>query len=512
MSMRYALLSVSDKTGLIAFAQALLKEGFSLLSTGGTAQHLREAGLLVRDVADVTQFPEMMEGRVKTLHPMVHGGLLAKRDNAEHVAAMHTHQIPDITLLVVNLYPFAATLAKTQDAKTLIENIDVGGPTMLRAAAKNHAHVTVITDPADYDRVIEALNEDEIPYALKRQLAAKVFAHTASYDALIAAWMTAESGATFPDALLDATLSNVLSYGENPHQQAALYKRVGETGGLAAGEQLNGKALSYNNLQDGDAAWGMVSEHTTPTVAIIKHMNPCGVGQGSDAAAAFQKALACDPISAFGGVLATNAKVDMAMVEAIGSLFLEVILAPEFAEDALALLREKKKNLRVLKLAHEVLESPLRALRVRGISGGYIVQTRDDAPHVTADWKCVTTAQTAISGDMLLAWQVCKHVASNAIVIVKDGATIGIGAGQMSRVDAVRIAVANAATHGHSTRGAVLASDAFFPFADNVKLAAEAGIATLVQPGGSVRDGEVIDAANAAGIAMLFTGRRHFRH
>lgn len=507
---QFALLSVSDKTGLVSFAQTLRAHGFTLLSTGGTAAHLRDAGLEVADVASITQFPEMMEGRVKTLHPMVHGGLLAKRDNPEHLAAMAQHAIPNITLAVINLYPFAATLAKTQDTKTLLENIDVGGPTMIRAAAKNHAHVSVVTDPADYADIAAALEAGTIA-ALRSKLAAKAFAHTAAYDALIAAWMAQHVGENFPSELLDATRKEVLSYGENPHQHAALYQRVQETGGVAAAQQLHGKALSYNNLQDADAAWHVVREHTVPTIAIIKHMNPCGVGQGADITTAFRKALASDPQSAFGGVLASNQKVDAAMVEAIGSLFLEVLIAPEFDAAALATLREKKKNLRILQIAHEASRSPLRHQRIKAISGGYIVQTEDATPPHA--WRTVTTNHSTLAeADVKLAWAVVKHVGSNAIVLVKDGATIGIGAGQMSRVDAVRIAIDKARAHGHDPRGSVLASDAFFPFADNVALAADAGIATLVQPGGSVRDQEVIDAANAAGIAMLFTGSRHFRH
>lgn len=512
MKKRYALLSVSDKTGLSEFASTLAAQGFTLLSTGGTAQHLRAAGLEVMDVSDITAFPEMMEGRVKTLHPMVHGGLLAKRDSDAHLEAMKTHAIPDIRVLVVNLYPFAATLAKTDDAASLIEQIDVGGPTMLRAAAKNHAHITVVCDPTDYARVGEALAAGEAPLALKLELAAKVFAHTASYDTLIAAWMAQQSPDYFPAALLDATCTQILSYGENPHQKAALYQRSAASGGIAHATQLHGKALSYNNLQDADAAWNMVAAHTRPTVAIIKHMNPCGVAQGTSAAEAFSKALAGDPVSAFGGVLACNVPVDAAMVQAIGSLFLEVLIAPVFEEEALATLREKKKNLRLLKIAPEHSRSPLATLRLRAISGGYLLQTADDEATDAPSWQSVTTQQATINSETQFAWQVCKHVASNAIVLVKNGATIGIGAGQMSRVDAVRIAIEKARAHGHDTRGAILASDAFFPFADNVALAAEAGIASIIQPGGSVRDAEVIDAANAAGIAMLFTGRRHFRH
>jgi phosphoribosylaminoimidazolecarboxamide formyltransferase/IMP cyclohydrolase len=511
---RYALISVSDKTQLEPFAHALVGAGYGLLSTGGTARFLRDLGLEVKDVSDVTQFPEIMDGRVKTLHPAVHGGLLARRDDPAHLAAMQQHAIADIAIVVVNLYPFAQTLAASdgEDASALIEQIDIGGPAMIRAAAKNHAHVTIVTDPADYPEVADQLPEPST--ALRAKLAAKAFAHTAHYDSLIAAWLARQTGDIFAPTLLDAIHLRDVSYGENPHQSAALYGRVTETGGVANARQLHGKPLSYNNLQDADAAWAIAREQQRPSVAIIKHMNPCGVAAATTLTEAFSKALAADPLSAFGGVIACNQTVDMPTAEAMAALFIEVLIAPDIAPDAQAFLAEKKKNLRMLVVASEHANSPLAALRIKSISGGYLAQTADVASTSPETWKWVSTAKPAsdVASDAAFAWGVVKHVASNAIVLVKDGQTIGIGAGQMSRVEAVRMAIAHAERHGHATRGAVLASDAFFPFADNIALAAEAGIATVIQPGGSKRDDEVIAAANEAGIAMCFTGRRHFRH
>jgi phosphoribosylaminoimidazolecarboxamide formyltransferase/IMP cyclohydrolase len=510
-----ALISVTDKTGIVAFAQFLATMGVEILSTGGTAQLLREAGLSVRDVADVTKFPEMMEGRLKTLHPAVHGGLLARRDVPEHMDAAAAHNIGMIDLLVVNLYPFEATLAKTTDYDTLVENIDIGGPAMIRAAAKNHAHVAVMVDPADYAAAQQLLQQNggEIPLADRKTFAAKALSRTAAYDTLIASWLSgAANEQPWPAFLLDAKLQGALRYGENPHQQAALYQRLDARGGLANAQQIQGKELSYNNMVDAEAAWQIASTLDQPAVVIIKHANPSGVAVGVNIIDAFTKALASDPVSAFGGILATNRAVDTAMVEAIGSLFLEVIIAPEVTADAREMLA-RKKNLRVLIAVPETHASPLSGWVIQAISGGYLVQTQD-APIAHGEWQLVTggALNDAQMRDAALAWHVAKYVKSNAIVLVKNGATIGVGAGQMSRVDSVRLAIEKARTHGHDTVGCVLASDAFFPFADNVEFAASAGIKIVVQPGGSMRDAEVIAAANHHGMAMLFTGMRHFRH
>ncbi len=550
-----ALISVSDKTGLIPFAQFLVGHGVELLSTGGTADLLRKTGIAVRDVSEVTEFPEMMDGRLKTLHPRVHGGLLARRSDAAHMQAAYAHGISMIDLLVVNLYPFETTLNTTDDYDHLVENIDIGGPAMIRAAAKNHESVTVIVDVADYDAVMAEMKEhhNEMTEAARRRYAAKAFARCAAYDTLIASWLSgvvSEKGhessnheSPFPAYLLDAQLAQTLRYGENPHQAAALYTRLDAKGGIANAEQLQGKELSYNNLADADAAWAIVSNY--PCVAegepraagvkgarppsaiavLIKHANPCGVASASDVTTAFTQALASDPVSAFGGILALNKPVDVALVNAIGSLFLEVVIAPEFTPKARELLAAKK-NLRLLVAAPETHASPLSHAMVHAISGGYLLQTMDESsvtkrqsPEKLMEmgvWKWATssplTTHHSLLTDAVLAWHVVKFVKSNAIVLVKTGATIGVGAGQMSRVDSVRIAIEKARAHGHDPRGAVLASDAFFPFADNVELAAEAGISLIIQPGGSVRDAEVIEAANKHGIAMLFTGMRHFKH
>jgi phosphoribosylaminoimidazolecarboxamide formyltransferase/IMP cyclohydrolase len=504
-----ALISVSDKTGLEPFVKALAAAGVDLISTGGTAQLLRDWGLKVRDVSALTQFPEMMDGRVKTLHPGVHGGLLSRRDIPEHMAAMKAHGIEEIDLLVVNLYPFEATLNTTDDPAQLIEKIDVGGPAMIRAAAKNHQFVTTIVDPADYENVANALKSGGTTLEFRRQLAAKAFARTASYDSLIGAWM---SGG-WPDYLLDAKRAQTLRYGENPHQQAALYQRNQGQGGLAFAQQLQGKELSYNNLADAEAAWQLSLCFDAPAAALIKHANPCGVATGVHVTEAFTKALASDPVSAFGGILACNQEIDAAMVDAIGSLFLEVIIAPAVSAEAQQKLAVKK-NLRVLIAQPEISRSPLSGWQIVPISGGYLVQTKDTQKLSDVSWKQVTKMALADTqqGDALFGFEVVRAVKSNAIVLVKNGATIGIGAGQMSRVDSVRIAIEKARTHGHDSKDALLASDAFFPFADNVALAKEAGISAVIQPGGSMRDAEVIAAADEAGIAMVFTGSRHFKH
>jgi len=513
---RRALISVSDKTGIVDFARFLSEQNVEIISTGGTANLLREQGVRVRDISDLTQFPEMMDGRVKTLHPLVHGGLLARRADTAHMQAALEHGIQMIDLLVVNLYPFEATLNRLDaGVDDLIENIDIGGPAMIRAAAKNHEDVTVVVDPADYPRVMALMQANGgVPTAqARRQLAAKAYARTAAYDTLVSSWLAGVEGEVFPPYLLDARNAGALRYGENPHQAAALFTRVEGRGGIAQAQQLQGKELSYNNLADADAAWNIVATLETPAVAIIKHANPSGVATGDHNVAAFHRALASDPVSAFGGILATNRAVEPALVEAIGSLFLEVIIAPAVTAEAQQLLASKK-NLRVLLAQPETHASPLAAWQIKPISGGYLVQQSDALPINPGAWKTATgtTPDDATMRDALLAFHVCKFVKSNAIVLVKDHATIGVGAGQMSRVDSVRIAIEKARQHGHDTHGAVLASDAFFPFADNVELAAAAGITTLVQPGGSMRDGEVAEAAAKHGMTMLLTGRRHFAH
>ncbi len=513
MTIARALISVSDKTGLVPFAQFLASKGVEILSTGGTSKALKDAGIAVIDVSEVTKFPEMMDHRVKTLHPAVHGGLLARRNKPDHMASAKEHGIGMIDLLVVNLYPFEATLAATSDYDTLVENIDIGGPAMIRAAAKNHESVTVIVDVADY-AAVEALmaQHGEVPEADRKRFAAKAFARTAAYDTLISSWLTgAVSDSPWPPYLLDASLQGALRYGENPHQKAALYQRLAPQGGLANAQQLQGKELSYNNFADADAAWAIVAEATTPTVAIIKHANPCGLAEGAEVVDAFTKALAGDPQSAFGGILATNQPVTAALVEVIGGLFLEVIVAKEVTPEARTLLAAKK-NLRVLEVATETHRSPLAQWQIVPISGGYLVQEKDNGEALELKLVTGTPIPQAQQRDAELAFRWAKYVKSNAIVLVKDGVAIGIGAGQQSRVDSVKIAVDKARRYGHDPKGAALASEAFLPFADNVELAAEAGIATIIQPGGSVRDPEVIAAAEKHGIAMLMTGIRHFKH
>ncbi len=516
MTIRRALISVSDKEGLIPFAQFLAAQGVEILSTGGTAQTLRDNAIPVRDVSDVTGFPEMMDGRVKTLHPVVHGGLLARRADAAHMHSANAHSIGMIDLLVVNLYPFETTLNKTKDAAHLIENIDIGGPAMIRSAAKNHESVTVIVDVADYEIVTASMKENQnaVAAALRTRLAAKAFARTAAYDTLIASWLSGTANETpWPEYLLDAKLSTPLRYGENPHQAAALYQRLDARGGIAGAQQLQGKELSYNNLADAEAAWAIASSLGNASAVLIKHANPCGVATANDITTAFTRALASDPVSAFGGILAVNQPVDAALVTAIGSLFLEVIIAPDFTEEARTALAAKK-NLRLLVATPETHASPLCGWVINAISGGYLVQQQDNTTSPQSEWKQVSGSEATAAQlvDAALAWNVVKHVKSNAIVLVKNGATIGVGAGQMSRVDSVRIAIEKAKQHGHDTAGSTLASDAFFPFADNVELAASAGISLIIQPGGSMRDEEVITAAKNHNITMLFTGMRHFKH
>jgi phosphoribosylaminoimidazolecarboxamide formyltransferase / IMP cyclohydrolase len=514
-TMQRALLSVSDKTGLIPLAQALIQAGIQLISTGGTAKTLREAGLEVMDLSAYTGFPEMMDGRVKTLHPKIHGGLLYIRGNANHEAAAKTHQIESIDLVVVNLYPFEQTVAKPNvTLHEAIENIDIGGPSMLRSAAKNHESVTVVVDPKDYEEVARQVTQTgNTTLELRRKLAAKVFARTAEYDGAIAAHLAKafESAPTaLPSSLLiQAPLAQPLRYGENPHQAAALYGRFHDFF-----QQLHGKELSYNNILDLTAAASLIAEFNgeQPTLAILKHTNPCGMGQGTTLREAWDKAYATDKQAPFGGIIAVNQPLDLACAEAIAEIFSEVIVAPDFNPDALALL-QKKKNLRLLK----VLKNPLSAKPwdVRSVGAdSFLLQERDLKITGASDLKVVTRRPPteAELQAMLFGWRVVKHVKSNAIVYVGTGRTLGIGAGQMSRVDSSRIAVWKAGEAGLSLKGSIVCSDAFFPFPDGLIAAAEAGATAAIQPGGSVRDAEVIAAADERNLAMAFTGARHFRH
>ncbi|WP_174297810.1 bifunctional phosphoribosylaminoimidazolecarboxamide formyltransferase/IMP cyclohydrolase [Sphingomonas bacterium] len=521
-----ALLSVSDKTGLVELAQALAGHGVELVSTGGTAAALRAAGLAVRDVSELTGFPEMMDGRVKTLHPKVHGGLLAVRDDPAHVAAMTAHGIGAIDLVIVNLYPFEATVAKGADRAEVIENIDIGGPSMVRSAAKNHAHVAIVTDPADYPALIDELagNDGATTLETRRRLAACAFAATAAYDAAIAGWFAAvDQEHVFPPVRVMASrLVTTLRYGENPHQQAALYVPAGTAArGIAQASQMQGKALSYNNYNDANAALELVAEFrdSAPTVVIVKHANPCGVAVAATLEEAYRAALACDSVSAFGGIIATNRPLDGATAEAMSAIFTEVVVAPDADEDARAVFA-RKKNLRLLLTG--ALPDPARAgLSTTIIAGGSLVQQRDFG-RVARDALQVMTKRPPTSrelDDCLFAWTVAKHVKSNAIVYARDGATAGIGAGQMNRLESARIAAWKARDAADRagwakprTIGAAVASDAFFPFADGLMAAVEAGATAVIQPGGSIRDDEVIAAADAAGLAMVFTGMRHFRH
>ena len=517
-----ALLSVHDKTGLVALARGLAGHGVELVSTGGTARALAEAGLRVTDVAAVTGFPEMLDGRVKTLHPAIHGGLLARRDRSDHLEAIARHGILPIDLLVSNLYPFAATVARGASYEECVENIDIGGPALIRAAAKNHAAVAVVTDPGDYEAVLAdiAANHGATSAALRRRLMALAFERTAAYDAAIAEWLAAQSRDVFPQSLaISAELKQRLRYGENPHQQAALYRGGAPRPGVASAEQIQGKELSYNNLNDTDAAYELVAEFETPAVAIIKHANPCGVALGGTLAEAYRKALACDPVSAYGGIVAVNRPLDADTAELITKLFAEVAIAPTVEPAARDLLK-RKAALRVL-VAGSLPDPAAPGVTLRSLAGGYLLQTRDAGRIGKADLKTVTKrAPTAGElDDLVFAFRVAKHVKSNAIVYAKNGATVGIGAGQMSRVDSSRIAALKAAEAskaaglaGSAARGSVVASDAFFPFADGLLAAVEAGATAVIQPGGSIRDAEVIAAADQAGIAMVFTGIRHFRH
>ncbi|WP_230971070.1 bifunctional phosphoribosylaminoimidazolecarboxamide formyltransferase/IMP cyclohydrolase [Nitrogeniibacter aestuarii] len=523
MHMTQALLSVSDKTGIEAFARELNALGVKLLSTGGTAKLLRDAGLPVTDVSDYTGFPEMLDGRVKTLHPKVHGGILARRDLPEHLSTIAEHGIDRIDLVVVNLYPFSQTVAKPDcSLEDAIENIDIGGPTMVRAAAKNHGDeaggVGIVTDPADYDKVIEELkaNGSALSYRTRFELAVKAFTHTARYDSAISNYLTSltESGErqAYPERL-QVAFDKVqdLRYGENPHQNAAFYREPNApAGGVAGYTQLQGKELSYNNIADADAAWECVKAFETTACVIIKHANPCGVAMGTTPLEAYKKAFTTDPTSAFGGIIAFNCEVDVTAAEAVSAQFLEVLIAPSYSAEALALLAAKK-NVRVLTCPLGTIEG---ALDYKRVGGGLLVQSADTALIAVADLKVVTQRAPTEQemGDLLFAWRVAKYVKSNAIVYCKDGMTVGVGAGQMSRVDSARIAKIKAENAQLSIAGTVVASDAFFPFRDGLDVLAEAGATAVIQPGGSMRDEEVITAANEHGLAMVFTGFRHFRH
>jgi phosphoribosylaminoimidazolecarboxamide formyltransferase/IMP cyclohydrolase len=507
-----ALLSVFDKSGLVDFARALHELGWELISTGGTSKAIRDAGLPCADVSAVTNFPEMLDGRVKTLHPAVHGGLLARRDLPEHMAAIAEHGIATIDLVCVNLYPFRQTAAKAGvSPEAVIEQIDIGGPSMIRSAAKNFASVTVIVDPADYGPVLAALRGKHNDLELRRNLAAKVFEHTAAYDAMIAAWFAAQRGERFPERLaLAFERQQSLRYGENPGQLAAFYVEA-PGAGLAALRQRGGKELSFNNLLDLEGALLATDPFAGEIAcAIVKHTTPCGLATGTSALDAYKKALACDPVSAFGSIIAFTVEVDDAAAAAVANLFVECVVAPSFTPGAIELLGAKK-NLRVLEGS-----APPRAgsLDFKTVRGGILAQERASARLDDNEWQVVTKRQptAAEHTDMLFAWRAVASVKSNAIVLARDGATIGIGAGQMSRVDAAFLSVHKARAAGHSTVGTALGSDAFFPFRDSVDQAAEAGVKAIVQPGGSVRDAEVIAAADEHGITMIFTGRRTFRH
>ncbi|MEN0040715.1 MAG: bifunctional phosphoribosylaminoimidazolecarboxamide formyltransferase/IMP cyclohydrolase [Pseudomonadota bacterium] len=525
VKIRRALLSVFDKTGLVDLARTLHEQGVELLSTGGSSKAIAEAGLPVRDVSDVTGFPEIMDGRVKTLHPGVHGGLLGIRDADDHVAAMKEHGIPAIDMLVVNLYPFEEVMKSGADAATIVENIDIGGPAMLRAAAKNHAYVTVVTSPDDYTTVLEemAAQNGATSLATRQRLAQATYARTAAYDAAISNWMAvALSIDTPPSRAIGGPLLASMRYGENPHQNAALYATPEVRPGVTTARQVQGKQLSYNNINDTDAAFELASEFdpdASAAVAIIKHANPCGVATGSDLVSAYDAALACDPVSAFGGIIAMNRTLDEAAAKAMTGIFTEVIIAPDADEAALAVL-EAKKNLRLL-LTGGMADPRGAGLFVKSVAGGLLVQDRDAASVDDMELKVVTKRAPSEQemADLRFAFRVAKHVKSNAIVYARDGATVGVGAGQMSRVDSSRIAARKAqdatVTAGWDepkTKGSVVASDAFFPFADGLLSAAEAGATAVIQPGGSMRDDEVIAAADEAGLAMVFTGHRHFRH
>jgi phosphoribosylaminoimidazolecarboxamide formyltransferase/IMP cyclohydrolase len=520
LPIRVALISVSDKTGLLPFAAALAAQGAEILSTGGTAEALRAGGIAVTDVSAHTGFPEILDGRVKTLVPQIHGGLLARRDLETHLSQIRAHGIAPIDLVAVNLYPFEATLARGAAFADCLENIDIGGPAMIRSAAKNHDFVTVLTEPAQYDQVLADLAEHGgTTHRLRRSLAGSAFARTAAYDAAIAGWLAAERGDSFPPRMAIAgRLRQTVRYGENPHQEAGFYV-TGARPGVATAEQVQGKELSFNNLNDTDAAFECVAEFDAPAVVIVKHANPCGVAVGKTLAAAWDGALRCDPVSAFGGIVAVNRTLDAEAAERIAAIFTEVIVAPDADAAARAVLA-KKRNLRLL-LTGGLPDPSEPRLAFRSVSGGFLAQSADSGRVAASDLRVVTrrAPDAREMADLLFAFRVCKHVKSNAIVYARDAATVGIGAGQMSRVDAARIAAWKSAEAAKAAglerplaEGSVVASDAFFPFPDGLEATVAAGATAVIQPGGSIRDAAVIDAADAAGVAMVFTGMRHFRH
>ncbi len=522
---RTALLSVSDKSGIVELAQALVAQGVTLLSTGGTQKALSQAGLPVKDVSQVTGFPEIMDGRVKTLHPNVHGGLLAIRDDAEHLSAMEAHGIQGIDLAVINLYPFEEVRAAGGDYPTTVENIDIGGPAMIRASAKNHAYVAIVTDPSDYPALVQALKDDggETTYAFRQKLAAKAYARTAAYDTAISNWFAEALDIATPQyRTIGGVLKEEMRYGENPHQSAGFYVTGGNRPGVATAKLLQGKQLSYNNINDTDGAFELIGEFTPdkgPACAIIKHANPCGVATGPTLREAYLRALACDSTSAFGGIIALNQLLDGETAEEIVKLFTEVIIAPEVSEEAKAVIA-RKPNLRLL-VTGGLPDPRARGITAKTVAGGLLVQSRDNGMIEDIDLRVVTERQPTASEleDMKFAYKVAKHVKSNAIVYAKDGQTAGIGAGQMSRVDSARIAAIKAEEAAKAmgwaeplTKGSAVASEAFFPFADGLLSAIGAGATAVIQPGGSMRDEEVIAAADEHGVAMVFTGMRHFRH
>ncbi|HEY8003205.1 MAG TPA: bifunctional phosphoribosylaminoimidazolecarboxamide formyltransferase/IMP cyclohydrolase [Phenylobacterium sp.] len=517
VAVRRALISVSDKTGLVEAARVLAGLGVELVSTGGTRKAIADAGLAVKDISELTGFPEMMDGRVKTLHPVVHGGLLGVRDAPEHASAMAQHGIGGIDLVYVNLYPFEATVASGADYATAVENIDIGGPAMIRSAAKNHGYVAVCTEIADLQEVLAELQADGATgLTLRKQLAARAYGRTASYDAAISAWFAQALGDEAPKRRAFAgELVQTMRYGENPHQRAAFYRFPGPRVGVATATQIQGKELSYNNINDTDAAFELIAEFDPaagPACAIIKHANPCGVATGKTVLEAYERALACDPVSAFGGIIALNRKLDAPTATEILKLLTEVVIAPDVDEDAVALFR-KKKNVRLLTTGG--LPDPLASgLTFKSVAGGFLVQSRDDARLTPADLTVVTRRAPTDEEvrDMLFAFTIAKHVKSNAIVYARAGQTLGVGAGQMNRKDSARIAALRAADFGLDLKGSACASEAFFPFPDGLIQAADAGCTAVIQPGGSIGDQKVIDAADERGVAMVFTGVRVFRH
>ncbi len=519
IKIKRALISVTDKTGVVDFAKFLDSQKIEIISTGGTAKLLKENNIKVKDISEFTGFPEIMDGRVKTLHPKVHGGLLAVRDNKEHLKAMELHDIEQINMVIVNLYAFEETAKKNASFEETIENIDIGGPSMIRSSAKNHKFVAVVVNPERYEGIIEIMkqNNNSIPEEISKALAGEAFTRTASYDSAIATWFDNQLSVEFPEKIaLTANRKSILRYGENPHQKAALYVADSNIPSVANAKFLQGKELSYNNILDADSAYELVSEFQQPSAVIVKHNNPCGVASSENLAEAFEKALNCDPVSAFGGIFAFNREVDKTTAEKAAKIFCEVIIAPSYTKEALEIF-SSKKNLRVLEIGHIKNANQISEKKIQAIKSGFLLQDKDNIVLDVNNLKIVTKRKPTDREmeDLLFAFTICKHVKSNAIVYAKDLATIGIGAGQMSRIDSSRIGAWKAKEvnkNSESAEGSVLASDAFFPFADGLEAGAKEGITAVIQPGGSVRDEEVIEAADKNNIAMVFTGIRHFRH